>query len=80
MTENHDQIVLMLGEIRGEVKGINQRLDISNGRLAKHDSSIQSLQEFQARHSGETKIIGVIWGSLSALGVSLMVWFLTKRI
>ena len=77
--ESHEQVILMLGEIRGDVKGIHQRLDVSNGRLLKHDQALQELKTYQDTQSGQTKILASIWGCISAAAVSLIVYFITKN-
>jgi len=80
MESGHEQIMLMLGEIRGDVKGIHQRLDISNGRLSKHDVSLNELKSYQDRQIGQTKLLSVVWGAASAICVSLITFLITRRI
>lgn len=40
----HSEIMMILGEIRGDVKGINQRLDTLNGSVAKTKDDILTLR------------------------------------
>lgn len=42
--ETHGEIMLMLGEIRGDVKAINQRFDKLNGSVADTMKNVQILQ------------------------------------
>ncbi|MDO8094415.1 MAG: hypothetical protein Q6360_13135 [Candidatus Brocadiales bacterium] len=57
--DSHDQIHLRLGEILGEIKGVNQRLDRTNGRLDKHDFKIDALEAFKDQATGKLAMVGV---------------------
>lgn len=63
-TLNHDKIAYMLGELTSKVdngfSSINQRLDVSNGRLSKHDEKIASLTSYQDKQSGEMKVWAIV--------------------
>jgi len=59
-TTGNQEIVHSLGELKSEtsaalaslqvkVDGINRRLDVSNGRIAQHDQTIQELRINEAR-------------------------------
>jgi hypothetical protein len=78
--ENHNEVMFMLGEIKAGIAGVNDRLDKVNGRLNKHDELIQCLNSYRDTQRGEFKIISIMWGSISAIIVSIVVFVLTKEV
>ena len=56
------EIAKDVGEIKGEVKGINKRLDITNGSVAKDKDRINKLETFKDNLSGKIIIIVAIIG------------------
>lgn len=66
------QLSRMEGSMIAGFEAINQRLDCSNGRLAKHDEIIADLCERNSFVDGERKGIKISWGILiTALTVAL---------
>ncbi len=59
--EEHNELNRTLGEILGGVKGINQRLDVVNGRLGKHDDKIHTLESFMDNVTGRFVVIGAVF-------------------
>jgi RsiW-degrading membrane proteinase PrsW (M82 family) len=60
--EQHSDTYRTLGEILGELKGINGRLDRVNGRLDKHDDKIGILDSFKDTSTGKLTAIGAAAG------------------
>lgn len=54
-----------IGTLEGALKAgfdaVNKRLDISNGRLDKHDDHIASLEETRSENAGKSSIL--TWAS-----------------
>jgi hypothetical protein len=79
MPGDSEQILLMLGEIKGEVSGVNKRLDTINGRINKHDEQIASLNLSRATDDGSragiAKVTAVIAGSVSLIVTTLGIIF-----
>ena len=61
----------MVGEIRGEVKGINGRLDRLNGHLGDHNDRINKTEDtianLKGRAAGAGAIAGFIGGALTVV-------------
>lgn len=64
--KTEEKILLSLGEIKGEVKGINNRLDRMNGSLKTHDSKIDCLERDVNKAKGITTIISILFGVIGA--------------
>lgn len=74
MSENeHSQIMRALGNLEGKIDGINQRLDVVNGRLNSHAKSIEGLKLFQNTVQTRTGIIATILGTVASLLVSVFI-------
>lgn len=63
----HNEIMRAIGNLEGKIDGINQRLDVSNGRLSKHDEKIQSLEISRGELKGGSKIFMMFVGAVGAL-------------
>ena len=61
-----------LGEITGELKGINKRLDISNSNIAKNQDRINKLESFKDNLTGRITIIVIIAGTAVSIAGSLL--------
>lgn len=48
----HGEMMKAIGIIEGKIDGINQRLDISNGRTAKLETKVESLEKSRDMQSG----------------------------
>lgn len=71
-TQNHETILLQLGELKGMVNGINQRLDVSNGRIAKNEEKIATNRSEIDKANGAVKLFSWIWGAVIAFGGLLL--------
>ena len=60
--DNHSEIMNMLGRIDGRLEGIENRLDVSNGRLAEHDKQITRHEAWQNNMKGKLSVLGLAWG------------------
>lgn len=77
MENNHDthsQIMFLLGEIRGDIKGVHQRLDALNGKTAKNSSRIDDLEIKEATRAGKAVGMGLVGGSV----ISVIAWVVNK--
>ena len=70
--EKHGEILYMLGEIRGDVKGINERLNKINGRIDKHDLTLAEFNNFKIRAG--------VFGGLLGFAVSLFGSWIIKKL
>lgn len=72
MNDGHQEILLAIGRLEGKVDAINRRLDITNGRVAKSEEKISTLQIDGA--VGKTKIgfIGAIGGLVASAVIKMI--------
>ena len=63
---DNEQIMLMLGEIRGELKGMNTQLGTMQGQLKTVDERLRH-NEIKAAANG------VVAGGATALGITLII-------
>jgi len=61
-----------IGELIGEVKGINKRLDTSNGNISKNQDRINKLESFKDNLTGRITIIVIIAGTAVSIVGSLL--------
>ncbi len=71
--ENSDpQLMLAIGRLEGKVDtgflAINQRLDISNGRISKSEGKIELIQQQQASTDTRFSTAAWIFGAIIAIG------------
>lgn len=66
-TNNHNEIMRVLGNLEGKVDGINDRLNRVNGRLDKHDDAIGSLEALSNQGIGKQMVIGGVSGAVLGL-------------
>jgi predicted nuclease with TOPRIM domain len=69
MNEEKGEIMRSLGKIEGKVDGINQRLDVSNGRTAKLEAKVDVLEAFVNNLKGRMFMWSAFAGLLSVLGM-----------
>lgn len=63
MSENIlNRISQDIGRLEGKVDGINKRLDISNGRIAKNEEKINALESFKDNLQGRIVVVVAIVG------------------
>ena len=68
MTEKTlNNIERSLGEITGELKGVNQRLDTQNGNVAKCTDRINKLETFKDNLTGKITVIVIVAGTAASL-------------
>jgi len=67
-----EQIFNAIGELVGEVKGINSRLDKINGSLKDHDKRIDKNKERLDIATGKATILGAILGFIGAAIIALL--------
>jgi len=67
-----EQIFNAIGELVGEVKGINNRLDKINGSLEDHDKRIDKNKERLDIATGKATVIGTILGFIGAAIIALL--------
>ena len=72
------KILLIVGEIKGEVKGINARLDKQNGTLKNHDDRINDNETFKDQQKGKSIVYGAIGGFIT-LVISVLTYLGIKR-
>lgn len=70
-----DDILRILGQIEGKVDGICDRLDISNGRIAKNEAAIKTLEINDAKQQGAWKIATIV-----ATALSTAVYFVLNKV
>lgn len=69
MPDNQNDIFLHIGRLEGKVDGINQRLDTSNGRIAKGEG----------KHDGLEKRVGKLENKVGiTFGVFTAIWALIQ--
>ena len=77
---NFSDLYQLAGEIRGETKGINSRLDKINGRLDDHGKKIDDLEDSTATMKGQQKGVAAVWGFLGgAVGVVIAILTFFRR-
>ena len=85
MPENKDEqkpnfftLFQVVGEIRGEVKGINSRLDRLNGHLSNHEDRINKnedgISNIRGRATGAGAIAGFIGGVITVI-IAIVTFF-----
>jgi hypothetical protein len=73
-----NDIYLTVGEIKGEVKGINCRLDKLNGTVCRHEDRINNNESAIDQQKGKSIAYGVISATIiSAIGL-LFSWIKLK--
>ena len=67
--QKFEKIIIKLAKIEEKIDSICFRLDISNGKLLKHDGQIDCLEQTATRNKLS---IRVILGILSAIGLGIL--------
>jgi len=70
-----EKILLIVGEIKGEVKGIKEQLIRQNGILANHEGRINKNETARDRQKGISAAIAFV---ISAIGIAIT-WFKFKK-
>jgi t-SNARE complex subunit (syntaxin) len=75
MTDKLNDIYQIVGRLEGKVDGINQRLDVSNGRIGKSEERIDCLEKSVDEAKGGVKMVVVFWGIVITLVNFAISWF-----
>jgi len=67
--QKFEKIIIKLAKIEEKIDSICFRLDISNGKLLKHESQIDCLEQTATRNKLSIRII---LGILSAVGLGIL--------
>ena len=74
-----NDIYLAVGELNGEVKGINSRLDRMNGNIENHDKRINKNESSIDRQKGKTTAYSIASAFIfSAIG-AIVAYFRLKK-
>ena len=72
-----------IGFIMAKIDSIDQKLDKSIDENRKRSEDCERVLEEHSKiiatARGKVTIIGSIWGSISGIFISLLVWYLTKN-
>jgi DNA anti-recombination protein RmuC len=75
---NFYSLYQMVGEIKGEVKGINAHLEKMNGRLDSHSTKINILEsttdQMKGKATGAGAVAGFIAGAISII-IAILAFF-----
>lgn len=75
-------LYLLVGEMKASIDSNNRKLEKYMEECEKRmnccELKIEEHTKIIATARGKVSIIGSIWGSVSAVGVSLLIWYLTK--
>jgi len=67
-----EKILLIVGEIKGEVKGINNRLDNINGSIKNHEIRINDNEDSISQQKGKATLCGAVTATvISAIGIAI---------
>jgi hypothetical protein len=82
-SDQHGQIMFVLGQLMGEVKGVQQRQDTTNGKVLKAAADIELLKQVNSTKDGESKGLSktalVILNVITVLALIISVYLkLTK--
>lgn len=78
--QNGGKVIIKLVRIEEKVDGIMRRLDISNGRILKHDDCLDILDRRGRKNS---IYINILWAVTGAIGLSvlgILAAFISKRL
>lgn len=60
MEDKHSDIMYMLGEMRGDIKGVLAYMEKQNGRLEKVENRTSNLENAENYRRGQAAIISII--------------------
>ena len=73
-TDKEERILMLLTRIDERVLGVNNRLDILNGRVGKNEGAITDLKLTRAEQNGQLKTAGKISGAVWGIGSSVLIY------
>jgi hypothetical protein len=76
--EQLNNIERTLGTILGELKGVNCRLDITNGRVGKLEDRTNRTETELDQMKGRATILGAVAGIVVSIGLSVLNKFVGK--
>ena len=62
----------MLGRLQSGQEGIIARLDKQNGSIMRLFEKTNHLENINSERKGEMKIVGLIWGGVSAIIIEIV--------
>ncbi len=73
--ENQNQILLALGEIKGQISGFISALNAQSARAEKHDERLRSLENSRSKTLGYTAgVAGVVSTAVTLVGLVISYW------
>jgi len=81
-TEQHGQIMFVLGQIIATQRGIMARQDITNGKVVKNTGDIEAIQKWQATSDGEETGVSRTWAiifTVASLVVGVLATYVALR-
>jgi len=72
---NHNKIMFLLGEIKGEMKGIKNQLTKLNSRVDSHSKHINKVELLMAKFGG---IVLIVTGALAFMWSLVASWVRMK--
>lgn len=66
-----------IGDLEGTMRGVLKSVEGVEEALRKQSIDMEKVQQYQERQKGEQKVLSVLWGSVSAVIVSLVVGIIT---
>lgn len=76
--EAYQEIIRAIGNLEGKIDGINRRLDITNGRIAKSEDNIANLKTSEAVSNNKFNFIGAIGSLFGGLAGATLLRILIK--
>lgn len=79
LNDRHDELNRTLGQILGELKGMNQRLDFITSNQDKHEERLNDLESFKDTAVGKFAVIGTVATFIFGIIGSYITDFLTGK-
>lgn len=77
-TINHNEIMRAIGKLEGMLVGVAETTSNMNKNLEAQNGRVRKLEEWKNQQIGQQKVTGVIYGSVSALIVSVVTYFIKR--
>lgn len=78
MDQQQKDVMYMLGKIDAGIVDIHRRLGAMDNSLNSHSGAIRSLEQTRSETKGKVKVLSMLWGSVSGIGV-LFIEYMLKR-
>lgn len=80
MSDQLNKIERTLGRLEEGILGIQKRLDISNGRIAKNEDRMNKCESLIDQIKGAGKLIHIFWGGVVAIvGIAISIFSILTR-